>query len=437
MEPKPMIDKEEFLLLVHRYLDGGVQGDVLVKLTRLVETDDEAQSVFFREMRLHAALAMKFRAADLSVAEGRQVKTFAARAAWPIAIAATFLAIVVGAYIFLSQGGQRGNSARVTSVEGPADLVRGSTSVAPGVGVTVRSGDRLETREGGKLCVVYPDSTKLELGGNTRVIVMADEKGKNLRLDTGRLQAEVAKQPAGNPMVFLTHNARATVLGTRLALAVETDATRLDVMEGLVKFARLDAPVSLDVSSGGYVLADGGMTLSANAAGGTAGGIASVLDDHEGALVWRHYPETASPELGLSGEQKHGGNKALRVSYQPRAGDPAPYAELVHPLTVLPADRALRFHIYVASSDTNSTWNIQFRLRDRSCWIMNDCRFRMLSPGWNQVELDLQKPPIGRAIGDTVYKRDEIDAMLFSVCTGSATFYLDDFTIIGGEGSVP
>jgi hypothetical protein len=60
------------------------------------------------------------------------------------------------------------------------------------------------------------------------------------------------------PLVFATPHARATVLGTRLRLAVGQQSTRLDVIEGRVELQRLADPHVLLVSSreSGFAAAD-------------------------------------------------------------------------------------------------------------------------------------------------------------------------------------
>lgn len=73
---------------------------------------------------------------------------------------------------------------------------------------------------------------------------------KRIRLEAGRLQAEVAPQPDGQPLRIATPQSELTVLGT--AFSVETDATgtRLAVSRGSVAIRRQADPAATTVSAG-------------------------------------------------------------------------------------------------------------------------------------------------------------------------------------------
>ncbi len=100
------------------------------------------------------------------------------------------------------------------------------------------------------------DGTRLELGGDTSLASIAEETaGRRLRLDGGALAAEVVRQAPGRGLVFATPHAEARVLGTRLALSVSTDATRLEVREGRVRLTRLPDRAGADVGPGQFAVA--------------------------------------------------------------------------------------------------------------------------------------------------------------------------------------
>ncbi|MBV8880215.1 MAG: FecR domain-containing protein [Planctomycetaceae bacterium] len=120
--------------------------------------------------------------------------------------------------------------------------------------------------EGPRSSVVldYPDHTRLEIGADTVVRRLTDDKDKTRKLVTlekGALVADVAKQPAGKAMLLRTPQAEVAVLGTRFTLATETEATRLQVEEGAVNFTRIDDKKTIQVRSGFYAVAAPGKPL--------------------------------------------------------------------------------------------------------------------------------------------------------------------------------
>lgn len=112
--------------------------------------------------------------------------------------------------------------------------------------------------------VVYPDGTRLEAAGDTALRSFAVTGGKRVSVECGLVSAEVAKQPRGQTMVFVTPQGEARVLGTRLRLVVAphaTGSTRLEVYEGRVSLAREGR--SVDVSEDHFAVAAPGLPLSA------------------------------------------------------------------------------------------------------------------------------------------------------------------------------
>jgi len=254
-----------------------------------------------------------------------------------------------------------------------------------------------------------------------------------------RAVGELARSAAGNGLraaggkVALATSAKATV-----AAKVATGVIVAGVLVSAVVFAPLltrpsntSAPVKTSAAS---VPAPAPQPAAFHAL--TQGGKLRVLDDHEGELLWYQIPDSVPTTFGLSAEQAHGGKKALRIAYQLKASDPDPYTQLLHPFSLQPRDRALRFAIFVASSDATANWNIQIRLGDagRSCWLIDSGLFSALKPGWNELELDLNQAPQKQTYGDPApYTPLIADCLIFSVCNGSATFFLDDFKVLSDD----
>jgi ferric-dicitrate binding protein FerR (iron transport regulator) len=61
---------------------------------------------------------------------------------------------------------------------------------------------------------------------------------KRIDVADGAVEATVAPQPAGRPLILATLHAEARVRGTRLLVASEVSSTRFEVTEGAVEFVR-------------------------------------------------------------------------------------------------------------------------------------------------------------------------------------------------------
>lgn len=117
------------------------------------------------------------------------------------------------------------------------------------------SGQGLETAGPDSLAVlVFPDSTRLEIGPATEVRALSNgDSGKHIELARGTLRADVARQPPSRPLVIRTPEAEARVLGTRLRV-VSQGATRLEVQEGRVRLTRARDNASVEVTGGNYAV---------------------------------------------------------------------------------------------------------------------------------------------------------------------------------------
>lgn len=154
---------------------------------------------------------------------------------------------------------------RTDRVEGAVFAVRSGTRTALAAGQALGAGDGLETGPGGAVLLIYPDGTRLEIDPGSEARDFRLSEGKSLLLKRGTLRAEVARQPAGHPMAFLTPHGEATVLGTTLRIVVDSEKTRLEVEEGKVRLKRSSDGKTVDVGGGHYAVAAAGVELSAEA----------------------------------------------------------------------------------------------------------------------------------------------------------------------------
>ncbi len=112
-------------------------------------------------------------------------------------------------------------------------------------GMPVLSGDLLEVTGGGVSSVRYSgENTFVRLQSGTQAAFSKQASGsKHIHLLRGRIAASVSPQPDVSPMEVTALHTKATVLGTRFALAVNEEGMRLGVENGRV---RLTHPASGD-----------------------------------------------------------------------------------------------------------------------------------------------------------------------------------------------
>jgi len=152
--------------------------------------------------------------------------------------------------------------AMVSRVEGDVVSITGAGRVAVKAGQKLTASESLETAKGGQAELLFDDGTRVILEADSLADSFQSDGGKSLTLKRGLLRARIAKQPAGEPMLFLTSTAEARVLGTRLSLSVTPTSTRLEVREGKVRFTRKDDNASVDVSADHFVVAGKGQAMT-------------------------------------------------------------------------------------------------------------------------------------------------------------------------------
>ena len=110
--------------------------------------------------------------------------------------------------------------------------------------------------------ILLPDGTRLGLEADATISqISRGPRGTRLTFLQGTLSADVAKQPADQPLTISTPHGEARVLGTVFRMAVDAASTRLEVREGRVRLTRESK--SIDVSAGQYATAGTGSALVA------------------------------------------------------------------------------------------------------------------------------------------------------------------------------
>jgi hypothetical protein len=102
--------------------------------------------------------------------------------------------------------------------------------------------------------ILFTDGTRVELGGETSVRCLEEDRGKRVVLERGRIGAEVRPQRGESPFVAETEAAEAVVVGTRFSLLAGPAFARLDVAEGRVRLRRRSDGAEVAVAAGQYAV---------------------------------------------------------------------------------------------------------------------------------------------------------------------------------------
>jgi len=233
----------------------------------------------------------------------------AARNVFPVrllAVAAGLAAALVMAWL-ASAAPAIGRAERVDSVQ----VVRSGRTRALVVGDDLRAGDRIQAVGRGSAALRFDDGTFLYLTDG-RLDLAHGARGRSLVLAKGTLIADVARQPAGRPLVVDTAHARLTVLGTAFTVEDDADATRLHMEHGRVQLARIADGAAIVVGAGDQVTVAPGRPLVA-VPHALADGLVGVWD-----LEPERLPNFRGQPLPVAGPRGHG----VRV-------DRATFAEVV------------------------------------------------------------------------------------------------------------
>ncbi|OVE81439.1 hypothetical protein BVY04_03375 [bacterium M21] len=95
-------------------------------------------------------------------------------------------------------------------------------------------GDRLSLSEG-SATLRYEDGTQVNLLAPVNLQLLTTDQGAQLRLIQGEIQADVAKQEAGESLLIHTSSGTVRVIGTQFGLGVDGQSTWLEVTEGRVE----------------------------------------------------------------------------------------------------------------------------------------------------------------------------------------------------------
>lgn len=233
--------------------DGEFSAAQRERLDRLLADDPACRERFLKHMHL-AAILHEDAAALLDGHDGRdshhrrnKVVPFVTIAT--LAAAAVFMILVAPRLI--DPGDKAAQYPTLIPLEGVVEIIdsggqpvaaTGETALPPGTGITTGSDEAAAT-------IRYPDGTLLVMAGPGKLRV-GSASHKDLVVEEGVVFSNVAKQPAGKPMVIHTPRAELVVLGTRFAVEAKSDVTDMEVIEGRVRLKRLSDGATTEVSAG-------------------------------------------------------------------------------------------------------------------------------------------------------------------------------------------
>lgn len=315
------------------YLDGEISPAEEKALAAWLAEDEAHTRAFveacLREQQLAAAVrnAARLAGAEPATAPSPPLSHPQARpwrASRLLSLAAAAAVVVLGAWLlWLQKTPSPGKAFLAGELQG-VTVERGGRKLPAASLAELSEGDVIHAQTGGARVEFTAESTHIDLRANARVAVNSLRRRKEFRLLQGSVAADVAPQTAG-AMLWLTDEARAEIVGTKFTLAAEGWFTRLDVAEGVVRFAQPDGGQATLVEAEQFAAADA-RTLT---------GAQSIPETE--AAPW-HVPEETTPgfeHLSFRSarlDREIGVNVMLPPSYDHRRRGGYPVLYLLHGL---------------------------------------------------------------------------------------------------------
>jgi hypothetical protein len=261
--------------LIDSYLDDELTSDEEARLADWLSADRDNMRAFVRSAHLHRQLrsimlAHPFHAGADAVVKKAERTTLlssiastvlALRPAWLPIAACLVLLIGTGVWFFGATMGQP----NLVEVHGAGlSILRAGQSIPVVAGMRLQTADVLRAPTNVTAIIGFaPEATRVTLHPGTELTLAEMSRGKHFDLRVGKLEASITRQRPFHPMIISTPQAQARVVGTRFTLAVTTNATRLDVTEGKVKFTRKTDEMAVKVGAGHYAVATANYELAA------------------------------------------------------------------------------------------------------------------------------------------------------------------------------
>ncbi len=261
--------------LIEQVLNGQATAEQVATLEQRLLADEQAREAYLRYVNLHAALRRRFMAeadaAQIEVAPQSPFTQESSRKARRWSVAMMVSAALVAASLLIAFGKWDQAPPSPTDVPQIARIAGGVRIVLPDgtsqtavAGQVLQLGETLQlTGEDDDIVLRYADGTEVRLWGIARLQIAHSELGgKQLELQRGLLDADVAAQPVGRPMLIVTPQTSVRVLGTRFELAADTSSgTRLDLESGSVQLVRGNEPPVVVQPNSVAVVSSGDQTI--------------------------------------------------------------------------------------------------------------------------------------------------------------------------------
>lgn len=270
---------------------------------------------------------------------------------WVFATAAAMTFLTLGLY--LSNIGNARNAevlAVVSEASGRELTLKGPAGVRIlQVGTALSNGDTIRTGNEGRIRIKYPDETSMVLASASALTLdqLNAAAAKQVRLESGFVSAEVRPQPANAPMTLLTGDARITVQGTELAVALTPTGTRLEVQKGKVKLQRIADGAQIQVDAGNFAIAGRDTSvamavLSMTALAVKEGSFNAIPKGQNGSPrgYWEFLPSTYNTDTAreypivifFNGIEEGGDGSAAELGRMLKWGPPQILSDATHPL---------------------------------------------------------------------------------------------------------
>ena len=227
--------------LFEKFLRSELSPSETAELKNLLERDDEAGRAlvgYVNETNLLVRVAAQIESvrADQKIVPLRSPSV---RPDFPwrrVALAACLMLCAALAFVLIRPRPSEMNSPQLLASDATVQLTRGDQVRPFQKTQGLKAGDVIITGLTTAVIAYDDENTRVEIHPDSVVQFAEAANGKRLELRQGSINARVAPQAAGRPMLIITPHARATVLGTELALRADAATTKLEVLEGQVQF---------------------------------------------------------------------------------------------------------------------------------------------------------------------------------------------------------
>ena len=310
------MEKERFIALAQRYLEGTLDETEARELYAAIAASGELREQLRTQAAMHAVMARRFKHRNVSV--GRRVRAAlrdpnqkkgaitrimdklapkrpkkkdsllqfpgnaeARRSRRTFFLAAASVAVallgVASIYRYVAHNRSANEDtewalpatispvARAKPESGVATVTRNGKTLLLKKERPMIEGDVVATSGSAAVALEYPDKTTVRISDSSSLLLqpaaLKDEAGIAIELTQGELDANVVPQPPGHPMIVMTPHGRAAIVGTRFKLSASATQSKLDVIEGKVRFSSALKAESVLVEKGQSAVLTPGVPL--------------------------------------------------------------------------------------------------------------------------------------------------------------------------------